>query len=68
MMREVAQRGPARGIEPVFDPCEVPTPGCVWEIVRHGPDPHQHWKQVGLRVCERVDKGSVVSVVSAARR
>ena len=25
--------------------CEVPTPGCVWQIVRHRPDPHQvrHW-------------------------
>ena len=55
MIREVAQGRPARRVEPAFHPCEVPVPGCVWQIVRYGPDPQQYWNQMGVRISERVD-------------
>ena len=57
MIREVAQRRPARRVEPAFHACEVPVPGCVRQIVGHGPDPQQHRKQMGLRIREREYNG-----------
>ena len=67
-MRGILQRRPAAPAEPLFDPCEVPAPGRVRKIVRHGPDPHQQWKELGLRGRERVDKGSGPVVRFSARK
>jgi len=39
MIREVAQGRPARRVEPVSHPCEVPIPGGVWQIIGDRPDP-----------------------------
>jgi hypothetical protein len=57
MIREFAQSGLARRVEPASHPCEVPISGCVWQIVRQRPDPQQHWKQMGMPIRERVYKG-----------
>jgi len=38
MLREVAQGGPARSVEPSLHPRKVPAPRRVWQIVRHRPD------------------------------
>jgi hypothetical protein len=40
MMREVAQRGPPRGVEPMFDPCEVPAPATCGKSSGMGQDSH----------------------------
>ena len=57
MIREVAQGRLARRVEPASHACEVPVPGCVRQIVGHGPDAQQHRKQMGLRIREREFNG-----------
>ena len=41
MIREVAQCRLALRVEPASHACEVPVPGCVWQIVGQGPDAQQ---------------------------
>ena len=57
MIREVAQCRLALRVEPASHACEVPVPGCVWQIVGQRPDPQQHRKQMGLRIREREFNG-----------
>ena len=37
-----------RRVEPASHPCEVPVPGCVWQIVGHRPDAPQRRKQIAV--------------------
>jgi len=67
MIREVSQGRPALAVEPACHPCEVTIPGCVRQIVGHGPDLQQHRKQMGLRIRERVYEGPAGPVVGHAR-
>src|SRR5207244_3321122 len=53
MIREIAECRLVRSVEPAFHACQVPVPGCGWQIVGQAPDAQEHRKHMCPRIRKR---------------